>query len=78
MFRQLSLSEINSGSLPFSDSFCLAVAASDAFDVFFCFFLLSTGAPVMDESAGLAVGNTSCGGDIQGGLMFLSGARLYL
>jgi hypothetical protein len=33
----------------------------------------------MDESAGLAVGgNTSCGGDVRGGLKFLSGAPLYL
>ncbi len=44
----------------------------------FVFFLLLTGAPVIDESAGLAVENTSCGGDVQGGLMFLSGACLYL
>ena len=58
---------------------CLAVAALDVLDVFFCFFLMLTGAPVMDESAGLAaVGNTSRGGDVQAGLMFLSGARLYL
>jgi len=36
-------------------------------------------APVMDESAGLAVGNTSFGGkDERGGLKFFSGAFAYL
>ncbi len=37
-------------------------------------------APVMDESAGLAAGNTSFGGKDErvAGLFFLSGAFLYL
>jgi hypothetical protein len=36
-------------------------------------------APVMDESAGLAVGNTSFGGkDERVGLLFLPGACVYL
>ena len=63
------------------------LSSRGAFNVFFrlLFLLFLTGvvaiaaAPVMDESAGLAVGNTSFGGkDERGGLKFFSGAFAYL